>query len=210
MQDKKSRFNHTLLPSGNDAVFLWTDLETTGLNGLVEINDELHVGQMFYRITQMALTVTGTDYTNAHVFEDGRFFTETFRLSESEVEDASDWVKEQHGDTILIECLSVNWTVEDTDTYLSELFRFKGYKHGQLVLAGNSIKLDYDFMAVHLPKTFKYLHYRMLDVTALKIFNEMILKHPKAIEKNGDHVALTDIRESMLELQIYKARAEAQ
>lgn len=71
----------------------------------------------------------------------------------------------------------------------------------ELYLAGNSIHQDRKFIEREMPELNKHLHYRMLDVSAWKIYF-MEAKHQKFI-KAENHRALDDIRGSMEEFKWY-------
>ncbi len=69
------------------------------------------------------------------------------------------------------------------------------------ILAGNSIHNDRNFIKFWMPALDLKLHYRMLDVTTLKII--MQGKHGYEFEKNDAHRAFDDIQASIAELQHY-------
>jgi oligoribonuclease len=74
-------------------------------------------------------------------------------------------------------------------------------------LCGNSIATDRTFIARDMPELDAFLHYRMVDVSSIK---ELARRwYPRAYyaspEKHGGHRALADIRESIKELQYYRA-----
>ncbi len=69
------------------------------------------------------------------------------------------------------------------------------------VLAGNSIYNDRLFIKQWLPALDLKLHYRMLDVSAWKVF--MQGKHGVSFEKKEVHRAFDDIQASIAELQHY-------
>lgn len=69
------------------------------------------------------------------------------------------------------------------------------------ILAGNSIHSDRNVIKVHWPKLDLRLHYRMLDVTSLKIL--MQGKYGVVYEKKSTHRAFDDIQASIAELQFY-------
>ncbi len=71
----------------------------------------------------------------------------------------------------------------------------------QAVLAGNSIYNDRKFIKKWMPALDLKLHYRMLDVSAWKVF--MQGKHGIAFEKKDVHRAFDDIQASIAELQYY-------
>jgi oligoribonuclease len=69
------------------------------------------------------------------------------------------------------------------------------------VLAGNSIHNDRNFIKQWWPQLDLKLHYRMLDVSAWKVY--MQGKHGVQFEKKEVHRAFDDIQASIAELQHY-------
>lgn len=69
------------------------------------------------------------------------------------------------------------------------------------ILAGNSIHNDRKFIARYWPEFDLKLHYRMLDVSAWKVF--MQGKYGVEFEKKNLHRAFDDIQASIAELQYY-------
>ena len=69
------------------------------------------------------------------------------------------------------------------------------------ILGGNSIHNDRNFIKYWWPALDLKLHYRMLDVSSLKIF--MQGKYGIAFEKKEVHRAFDDIQASIAELQYY-------
>ena len=69
------------------------------------------------------------------------------------------------------------------------------------ILAGNSIHNDRNFIKRWWPEFDLKLHYRMLDVSSLKIF--MQGKYGVEFEKKEIHRAFDDIQASIAELQYY-------
>jgi oligoribonuclease len=69
------------------------------------------------------------------------------------------------------------------------------------ILAGNSIHNDRNFIKRWWPEFDLKLHYRMLDVSALKVF--MQGKYGIEFEKKEIHRAFDDIQASIAELQYY-------
>jgi oligoribonuclease len=73
-------------------------------------------------------------------------------------------------------------------------------------LCGNSIATDRAFIARDMPELDRYLHYRMIDVSSVK---ELCRRwYPRVYfaqpQKGLAHRALSDIRESIRELQYYR------
>ena len=76
------------------------------------------------------------------------------------------------------------------------------------ILAGNSIHNDRNFVKYWLPNFDLKLHYRMLDVSSLKIV--MQGKYGVEFEKQEVHRAFDDIQASVAELQFYLDWLKAQ
>ena len=71
----------------------------------------------------------------------------------------------------------------------------------EIYLAGNSIHQDRKFIEKEMPKLNQRLHYRMLDVSAWKIYFENALN--KKFIKPENHRAFDDINGSIEELKWY-------
>ena len=75
----------------------------------------------------------------------------------------------------------------------------------KLILAGNSIWQDRRFITHYMPHLEACLHYRMIDVSSLKVLNEMwAAPTQRYTKKKYQHRALADIEESIAELQFYR------
>ena len=72
---------------------------------------------------------------------------------------------------------------------------------GKIILAGNSIHQDRKFIDIEMPKLAERLHYRMLDVSAWKVYFEGALG--KKFMKPEVHRALNDIEGSIEEMKWY-------
>lgn len=73
-------------------------------------------------------------------------------------------------------------------------------------LCGNSIWNDRGFLIRAMPELFSFLHYRMLDVSSIKIALHNWYLHDKRLpfHKKKTHRALEDIYESIEELKFYR------
>lgn len=72
-------------------------------------------------------------------------------------------------------------------------------------LCGNSVWQDRRFLARYMSKFDAYLHYRLLDVSTLKILAARWAPAVAAgVVKKESHQALDDIRESIAELRHYR------
>lgn len=77
---------------------------------------------------------------------------------------------------------------------------------GRAPIAGNSIHMDVAFLKRYMPRITEYAHYRVIDVSTI---SELCRRwyprdHFKAPRKQNAHTALSDIRESINQLQYYK------
>ena len=76
----------------------------------------------------------------------------------------------------------------------------------QQPLCGNSVGTDRGFLLRDMQTLEEFLHYRIVDVSSIK---ELARRwYPRAYfnspDKNGNHRALADIRESIAELRYYR------
>ena len=72
-------------------------------------------------------------------------------------------------------------------------------------LCGNSIGQDKRFLAKYMPKLHDFLHYKVVDVSSIKLLaSEWYGKKYEAPKKQELHRALADIEESIDELRYYR------
>ncbi|EVU13142.1 oligoribonuclease, partial [Vibrio parahaemolyticus V-223/04] len=84
-------------------------------------------------------------------------------------------------------------------------FLEKWVPKGVSPICGNSIGQDRRFLYKHMPELEEYFHYRYLDVSTLKELTRRW--KPEVLDgfsKQGTHLALDDIRESIAELKYYR------
>lgn len=166
------------------AKLLWVDLEMTGLEPEKD------------RILEVA--AIATDYKLKNLGE----FTAVVKVPEKLIKErmvGEFWEKNAESRDSLI---SQNETGEDILEVEKGFLEFIDKKFGKEVyLAGNSIHQDRKFIDRELPELSKRLHYRMLDVSAWKIYFENALG--RKFKKPEAHRALSDIQGSIEELQYY-------
>lgn len=98
--------------------------------------------------------------------------------------------------------MAQNQTGRPIKTIEKELIDFVDQNFGsEIYLAGNSIHQDRKFIEREMPELNQKLHYRMLDVSAWKIYFENALD--KKFVKPENHRALDDINGSIEELKWY-------
>ena len=163
--------------------FCWIDLEMTGLDPETD------------RILEVAIIVTNKKLEP--VFE----WETAVKQSSETLESMNDWCKHHHKESGLLDRVSTGISEADLDDRLAEITLKHFKKKNPVVICGNSISQDRKFIDRYLPKFAERLHYRMLDVTSLKIvFREML---GREFVKQNTHRALDDIRESIAELKYY-------
>jgi len=112
----------------------------------------------------------------------------------------------QHGESGLT--AAVRASEIDLTTAEDRLLNFlsTNVPKGMCPLAGNSVGQDARFLYRHMPRIMEHLHYRVVDVSTVK---ELVKRwQPKLLQsvpqKNSQHRALDDIRESVEELKFYQ------
>jgi oligoribonuclease len=76
---------------------------------------------------------------------------------------------------------------------------------GEGVLCGNSIHTDRRFLIRYMPMLERFLHYRMVDVTSLKVLTRAWFPDvPEPRKSPSGHTALSDLRASIAELTYYR------
>ena len=166
------------------ATLLWIDLEMTGLDPVKD------------RICEVAAIATDMKLT-----EIARF-TAIVKVDEALMKArmvGEFWEKNAKSRDAL---MSQNPTGKSAREVEKELLEFLDQHFGkEIYLAGNSIHQDRKFIEREMPKLDKRLHYRMLDVSAWKIYFENA--RGKKFKKLEDHRAMSDIEGSIEELQYY-------
>ncbi|WP_152819077.1 oligoribonuclease [Pseudactinotalea sp. HY160] len=186
-------------PESPIARWLWVDLETTGL-GYDRADPSRIVDDA---ILEVAAVVTTGDLEVV-----GAFGPVTVRGDEGALERMVPYVRQMHTRTGLLERVRGPQArgIGDVDADLSEWMAGHGLDVG-VVLAGSSVKLDFDFIRRHMPATFARLHYRVIDVSSFK--EALRVWRPSLIEEMEDgwtskHQAMDDILDSIAELRRYR------
>ncbi|NGO73520.1 oligoribonuclease [Streptomyces boncukensis] len=115
-------------------------------------------------------------------------------------------VREMHTASGLLAELERGTTLEDAQARVLAYVHKYAPEPGRAPLCGNSVGTDRGFLARDMPDLEAHLHYRIVDVSSVK---ELARRwYPRAYynspEKNGNHRALADIRESIAELRYYR------
>lgn len=165
---------------------VWIDLEMTGLDSET------------CRIIEIAAIITDK---NLEIIAEA----EPIAISQpDEFLDAMDeWCTNTHAKTGLTQRVKESkYSIGDAEQKILNFIKdYVDYQKSPM--CGNSIWQDRRFMAKYMPKIDDYCHYRVLDVTSVKLLNEYWGKNLK-FDKKNTHKALDDIRESIAELKFYR------
>lgn len=117
-----------------------------------------------------------------------------------------DIVRQMHTSSGLLEELPGGIGLEEAEKIVLDYVREHVAEPRKAPLCGNSVSTDRGFLARDMEALEQHLHYRIVDVSSIK---ELARRwYPRAYfnspEKNGNHRALADIRESIAELRYYR------
>lgn len=162
---------------------LWIDLEMTGLDPAKD------------RIVEVAIDVTDFDFKTLGSYE------AVIHQSDEVINTMNPWAASQHSASGLT--ARIRDSKKSEQEVIGEVVGLIKAHFGDepAILAGNSIHNDRIFIQRWWPEVEKLLHYRMLDVSSLKIL--MQGKYDYTFEKDSNHRAFDDIQASIAELYDY-------
>lgn len=167
---------------------IWIDLEMTGLDTQNDL------------IIEIATIVTDA---NLNILEEGPVMA--IHQSDEVLAKMDDWNTRQHGQSGLTERVK-NSTVTEAEAELATIEFLRQYvPANSSPMCGNSICQDRRFMARCMPELEAFFHYRNLDVSSLKeLARRWSPEVYRGYDKQGTHLALDDIRDSIRELIYYR------
>jgi len=167
---------------------IWIDLEMTGLDTQADTIIEI-----------------ATIVTDKHLNELAAGPSLAIRQSAETMEAMDEWNTRQHGESGLTARVldsSVDLAAAEARTLE---FLGEWVDEGVSPMCGNSICQDRRFLAREMPVLERYFHYRNLDVSTLKILAALWApKVAAGFDKESEHLALADIRDSIAELRWYR------
>ena len=166
---------------------IWIDLEMTGLDPEKE------------KIIEIATLVTDSDL---NVLAEGP----NLIISQSkDILDAMDeWNQNQHGSSGLIEEVIKSNITEQIAEIETLDFISKYVGENVSPMCGNTVSHDRRFLSKYMPELENYFHYRHIDVSSVKEIIVRWMNQAQSYQKNSNHRALDDIKDSINELKHYK------
>ena len=167
---------------------IWIDLEMTGLCTQTDTVIEI-----------------ATIVTDKYLTEIAEGPVLAIQQSVAVMDGMDEWNTRQHGQSGLTARV-LNSTTSNAEAEQSTIDFLKEWvDEGASPMCGNSICQDRRFLAREMPALEKFFHYRNLDVSTLKILASLWAPDvAKGFNKVSAHLALSDIRDSIAELDWYR------
>ncbi len=167
---------------------IWIDLEMTGLDPDGD------------RILEIATLVTDADL---QVLAEGPDLAVSQPLARLEAMD--DWNRKHHRASGLWQRSLEQGVSEDEAERRTLAFLREWVPAGVSPICGNSIAHDRRFLRRYMPELERHFHYRHVDVSTIKeLARRWAPSVGSGMQKQGEHTALADVRESLDELRYYR------
>ena len=178
----------TTKPKRSRKHLVWIDCEMTGL-------DPLHD-------TLLEIATIITDY-DLEIIATGPVLA--IRTSEARLGAMDRWNRRTHKKSGLLDRVRREG-VSTAEAERQTLSFIKKYCYKRTApLCGNSIGQDKRFIAKYMPALEEFLHYRVVDVSSIKVLvNQWYGGRYESPKKQEVHRALSDIEESIEELRYYR------
>jgi len=168
---------------------VWIDLEMTGLNPATDV------------IVQAAVIITDSKLT---VLEE--YCCDIWQPPER-LCGMSPFVRDMHTKSGLLDRVTKSrLEVQAAERHLLE--RIAGWCEFPATLCGNSVGQDKRFLDAYMPGVGRFLHYRIVDVSSLKVLMRLWYGEGAEFKKPDDqkHDALFDVQQSIAELDFYRKK----
>lgn len=173
--------------SGKNDLMVWIDLEMTGL----EIET--------CSIIEIATIITDAEL---NIIAEGPNLA--INVADELLEAMDEWNTTHHTRSGLVERVRAS-NIDHVEAGRQTLAFIAEYvEEGVAPLCGNSVWNDRKFMEKEMHEVVDYLHYRMVDVSTIKELAKRWFPEVERYRKQGSHLALDDIRESVGELRYYR------
>jgi oligoribonuclease len=167
---------------------IWIDLEMTGLHPEEDC------------IIEMATVVTDGQL---EILAEGPVLA--IHQSDERLARMDEWNTRQHGSSGLTERVRASRIDAASGEQQTLEFLALHSVAGASPMCGNSICQDRRFLARHMPRLERFFHYRNLDVSTVKeLARRWAPDLATGFVKQGAHLALADIHESIRELRHYR------
>lgn len=166
---------------------IWIDLEMTGLDPQVD------------KILEIATVITDDEL---NIIAQGPDLV--IHQSEDVLARMNEWCQLQHKKSGLIEAVRSSIMCEEQAMDETLAFLKDHCDENSTPLCGNSVWQDKFFLQQHMPKLAAFFHYRIVDVSSIKLVINRWTKQYRLFKKSDGHRALDDIIESIGELKFYK------
>lgn len=167
---------------------IWIDLEMTGL--LPESDTIIEIATLVTD-AELRLVAEGPVLAIHH--------------DEAVLARMDEWNQRQHGGSGLLARVRASRESLASAQRSTLEFLAQHVEAGASPMCGNSICQDRRFLARHMPQLERFFHYRNLDVSTLKeLARRWAPNVLQGFVKQGSHLAMDDIRESVRELQHYR------
>jgi len=169
---------------------IWIDLEMTGLEPLTD------------RVIEIATIVTDSQL---NILAEGPVIA--IHQNDAVLDAMDEWNTRQHGSSGLTQRVRESRVDEAQAAAMTIAFLSEYLPPRSSPMCGNSICQDRRFLARWLPELEAFFHYRNLDVSTLKeLARRWRPEIMNGFKKSASHLAMDDIRESIGELQYYRAQ----
>lgn len=176
--------------SKDDDNLIWIDLEMTGL-------DTQHDW-----IIEIATIMTDK---NLNILAEGPMLA--LHQPDSVLDAMDEWNTRQHNASGLVKRVQTSQFTAAMAEAETLAFVSQYVDKGLSPMCGNSICQDRRFMARLMPELEAYFSYRNLDVSTLKeLAKRWAPDVASGVKKQGEHLALADIKDSINELAYYREK----